>query len=195
MKSQNEKPHCRFCGGGAFCWKKNGLVTAVLLMHYASEANIQIEVRTMRWKIGIAVLAAGVGVLQAQAPPVKMGLWEKTITMTGTAGTSTMKAKSCVTAESWQEMVQNSQKQHPGCEVKHSQSGNSYSYSGSCSTAHGMKMTFDGSSTIRDAEHIVSESHSTSTLNGKTHQSEMKAESHFVSASCGNVKPGEPDME
>jgi hypothetical protein len=170
------------------------LVLVVALTHSALFVANSRRGTTMHWKFAVALLAISSGVMYAQAPPVKMGLWEKTITMTGEAGeTSTMKAKSCVTQVSWQQMVQNSQKQRPGCEVKRSQSDNSYTYSGSCSTAHGLKMTFSGSATIRDAEHIVSESHSTSTLNGKTRQSDMKAESHFVSASCGNIKPGESD--
>jgi len=150
----------------------------------------------MKRKLAVALLAICSGVAYAQAPPVKMGLWQKTMTMTGGPnGTMTLNSKSCVTPESWQQMVQNSQKQRPGCDVKRSQNGNGYSYSGSCSTAHGMKMTFSGTATIRDAEHIVSESHSTSTLNGKTRQSDIKAESHFVSASCGNIKPGESDED
>jgi len=149
----------------------------------------------MRWMIAAALLAVSSGALYAQAPPIKMGLWEKTLTTSGgVGGDATMKAKSCVTAETWQQMLSNASKQHAGCNINRTQSGNTYSYSGSCALQH-VTMTMKGSTTIRDAEHITSESQTTTVINGKTRQAVMKDESHFVSSNCGSVKPGEPEIE
>lgn len=134
--------------------------------------------------------------LLAQAPPVKMGLWEKTMTMTGgPTGTMTIKSKSCVTPDSWKEMVGNSSKPQPGCTTNLTKTSNGYSFVSSCTRPQGGTMTAKGSATIQDAEHIVGESHTTSTMNGKTREMEMHSTSHFVSASCGSVKPGDPEIE
>ena len=133
--------------------------------------------------------------LIAQAPPVKMGLWEKTVTMTGgPSGSTTMKAKSCVTAETWKEMMGNASKQRQGCTTNLSKTSNGYSYVANCTLPHG-SMASKGSATIQDPEHILGESHTTSTINGKAREMEMHSTSHFVSASCGNVKPDSPEIE
>jgi hypothetical protein len=141
--------------------------------------------------IGLASTA-----LLAQAPPVKMGLWEKTMTMTGLpSGPMTMKSKSCVTPDSWKEMVGNSSKTQPGCTTNLTKTSNGYSFVSNCTRPQGGTMTAKGSATIQDAEHIIGESHTTSTTNGKTREMEMHSTSHFLSASCGTVRPGDPEVE
>jgi diphthamide biosynthesis methyltransferase len=144
----------------------------------------------MHWKYAVALLAISSGVLCAQAPPIKMGLWEKTMTM---SGDTTMKAKSCVNAESWQTMIENQSKQRPGCNINRTKSGNTYNFSGSCTMRHS-SMTIKGSTTIRDAEHIVTEMHTSFTIDGKVRENDTRSEAHFVNSSCGNVKPGVPEL-
>ena len=142
----------------------------------------------------IVVLSAGSGVLMSQAPPVKMGLWEKTMVTTDSKGPTTLKAKSCVTPAEWQEMVGNASKQRPGCNINVAKTAHGYSYSGTCTIGQ-TTLVMNGSSNIVDSGHITAESHSTSTLNGQKRQVDSHTESHFLSADCGSVEPGDPEIE
>ena len=148
----------------------------------------------MRFKLMLPLLTVGSGILLAQSAPIKMGLWEKTIVTTGQGGPATMKARSCITPATWEQMLANASKQHKGCTLNNSKTANGYSFSGTCTMPHG-SMVLKGSSTISDSEHIVSDSHTTTTVDGKVHEIDSHATSHFVSASCGTVKPGEPEIE
>ena len=150
----------------------------------------------MRVRMVWPVLVMNACVLVAQAPPVKMGLWEKTLTLTGgPRGTMTLKAKNCITPDTWQEMVTNSTKPQPGCTINKAKTAKGYSFSGSCTISGGTTMEIKGSSSINDEEHITSDSHSTITRGGKITQSDTHSTSQFVSANCGAVKPGEPEVE
>ena len=148
----------------------------------------------MRFRLMLPLLVAGSSILLAQSAPIKMGLWEKTMVTTGHAGPVTLKAKSCITPATWEEMLSNASKQHQGCTITNSKTAHGYTFSGSCTIPHG-SMVLKGSTTIPDSEHIVSESHTTTTTDGKARESESHSTSHFVSASCGTVKPGEPEIE
>jgi hypothetical protein len=142
-----------------------------------------------------AVLAASSGLLLAQNAPIKMGLWEKTmVTTTGADAPSTMKARSCVTPATWQEMVANASKQHEGCTIDSVKTARGYTFSGSCTTTH-VTMVMHGSSTVEDSEHIVSESHTAMTMNGQKKQVDSHSTSRFLGADCGNVMPGKPEIE
>ena len=150
----------------------------------------------MRSILMTVVVAAGSTTLLAQMPPVRMGLWEKTVlTSTGEGSPATMKARSCITAEQWQEMTSNIQKPHPGCKMDVVKTGNGYTFHGVCTPAAGSSLVMNGSQTIQDPEHIVSQSQSTTTMNGKVRKIEVHSTSRFLSSSCGSVKPGEPDIE
>jgi hypothetical protein len=149
----------------------------------------------MRSKIVLIVLAASSTMLLAQSAPVKMGLWEKEITFKGPNGPNTIKARSCVTPATWQEMVQNSNKQQEGCTMHNVKTASGYSFDATCTIPPGGTMVIKGSTTLQDSEHIVSDSHSTITRNGQKTERDIHSTSHFVSASCGNVKPGEPETE
>jgi hypothetical protein len=142
-----------------------------------------------------AVLAAASGLLLPQNAPIKMGLWEKTmVTTNGADAPSTMKAKSCVTPATWQEMVANASKQHEGCTINSVKTAHGYTFTGSCTMPH-VTMVMNGSSTVQDSEHIGSESHTTMTMNGQKKQVDSHSMSRFLGADCGNVKPGEPEIE
>jgi hypothetical protein len=98
--------------------------------------------------------------LFAQAAPVKMGLWEKTMTMDMGNGTARkIAAKSCITPETWQEMVGNMSRQREGCTVDNVKNARGYNFTATCKTSDGGTMVTSGSETIQDSEHIVSQSH------------------------------------
>jgi Protein of unknown function (DUF3617) len=150
----------------------------------------------MRNFVIAAVLAAGSTSLLAQSAPIKMGLWEKTMVTSLDGGQQmTMHAKDCVTPEEWQRMMANVEHPHEGCKVNTVKTGNGYTYSGTCTLPQGSTIVMSGSQTIQDPEHILSENHSTSTMNGKTRKSDIRSTSRFLSSSCGAIKPGEPEIE
>ena len=150
----------------------------------------------MRSFVVTAVVAIGSASLLAQSAPVKMGLWEKTMVTSSGEGTPvTMKSKSCVTPEEWQRMIANAQKPHDGCKMNTVPTANGYTFEGACNGPQGASMVIRGSQTIQDSEHIVSESHSTSTANGRTRKTDSHSTSRFLSSSCGSVKPGDPEVE
>jgi hypothetical protein len=131
----------------------------------------------------------------APLPPVKMGLWEKKIVTTGASPEPmTMTAKSCVTPETWQQMATNAMKSHPGCTMKTTPAPHGFSFNATCTLDHGVSMNVTGSSNIQDSTHIVAQSHSTSTVNGKTREMDTQSTSTFVSPDCGKIKPGEPEV-
>jgi hypothetical protein len=148
----------------------------------------------MRSIVMTAVLAAGSASLLAQSAPVKMGLWEKTIvTSVGEGAPTTITAKSCITPEEWQRMVSEAQKPHDGCKMNTVKTSNGYTFSGTCNIPQEPPLSMSGSETIQDSEHIVAESHTTTTMNGKTRKIETRSSSRFLSSSCGSVKPSEPE--
>jgi uncharacterized protein DUF3617 len=150
----------------------------------------------MRSMVITAVLAAGSASLMAQSAPIKMGLWEKTmVTSNGDGAPATMKAKSCITPVVWQEMVSQIQRPHDGCKMNTVKTGNGYTFNGTCNIPPSPALVISGSQTIQDSEHIVSDSHSTSTTNGKTRKTDIHSVSRFLSSSCGSVKPDDPDVE
>jgi hypothetical protein len=150
----------------------------------------------MRSFVVIAALAGCCGILFAQAAPIKMGLWEKKMTMDmGTGTPRMMAARSCVTPETWQEMVGNMSKQREGCTVDYVKNAHGYTFTATCKTSNGGTMVTSGGATIPDAEHIVAQSHTTMTTGGQKREMESKSTSTFLGANCGKVKPGEPETE
>jgi hypothetical protein len=110
----------------------------------------------MRSLVLIAALAGCSGILFAQAAPVKMGLWEKKMTMDmGTGTPRQLASKSCITPESWQEMVGNMSKPHEGCTVDNVKNAHGYTFTATCKTSSGGTMVTSGSETIQDSQHIV----------------------------------------
>jgi hypothetical protein len=149
----------------------------------------------MRSLVLIAVMAGCSGVMFAQVAPVKMGLWEKKMLMnTGTGTPTQISSKSCVTPESWQEMVGNMSKPHEGCTVDNVKNAHGYSFTATCKTSSGTMVT-RGSETIQDSQHIVAESHTIMTTNGQKREMDSKSTSTFLGADCGKIKPGEPESE
>ncbi len=150
----------------------------------------------MRSLVLIAALAGSSGIMFAQVAPIKMGLWEKKMTMDmGTGAPRQIASKSCITPESWQEMVGNMSKPHEGCTVDNVKNARGYTFTATCKTPGGGTMVTRGSETIQDPQHIIAESHSTMTTNGQKREMESKSTSTYLGADCGRIKPGEPEME
>ena len=151
----------------------------------------------MRSVILLGFFVCASSVLFAQNLPVKMGLWEKTLVTGGSdsAENRTIKAKSCVTPDTWQQMVSNASKQRTNCTNNLVKNSNGYTFDATCTLPRGGSMVAHGTTTIQDAEHIVSETQSTTTMNGKKREMHMHSTSRFLSADCGTVKPGEPEEE
>lgn len=144
------------------------------------------------WSLGVVLV--GTSVMLAQGPPVKMGLWE-TISVVDNGDGSPTKAKmrSCITPADWGKAFQGAVKQSPGCTNSSAKTANGFSFDVSCNNSH-MTMKAHGTSHIIDAEHVQGEMHTTMTFNGKTNNVVSHSDGHFMSASCGAVKPGEPEV-
>lgn len=150
----------------------------------------------MRSLTMLAVLAVGTGAAFAQNAPVKMGLWEKKMTMdTGTGAPRNINSKSCITPETWQEMVGNMDKKREGCTVESTKNARGYTFAATCKTSTGGTMVTSGGATIQDSEHIVGQSHTTMTTNGQKREMTSKSTSTYLGADCGKLKPGEPEIE
>ena len=131
----------------------------------------------------------------AQAPPVKMGLWEKTMTSSdGKGAPSTVKSRSCITPDEWKAMEANVTRKREGCTAAAVRNAKGYTFDSTC-TIGTTTLVIKGSTTIQDAEHIVTESHSTSTRNGQKSQTDTRSTSHFLSADCGKIEPGDSEVE
>jgi hypothetical protein len=150
----------------------------------------------MRSILILTALVASSTLLLAQAAPIRMGLWEKKmVTTNGVGAPATMTSKSCINPTAWQEMVASLSKQHEGCTMNNVKNAHGYTFNGSCTFSGGGTMVISGSLTIQDDQHIVSQSHSTTTANGKTREMDSHSTSSFLSADCGHIKPDEPEIE
>lgn len=150
----------------------------------------------MRSTMIAVVLGLGSACLLAQNPPVKMGLWEKTVvSSSGEGSPTTVTANSCITTQVWQQMMANAQKPHDGCKMNITKTANGYTFNGTCNLGQGSPLVISGSETIQESEHITSESHSTTTINGKPRKIDVRSVSRFLSTSCGSVKPVGADGE
>jgi hypothetical protein len=137
---------------------------------------------------------SSVAAFAQDAPPIKMGLWERTIETTGSLGTpSTNTVRSCVTPATWQRMVTNANRQHDNCKIETTKVSGGYTFSASCPVRPGMTVDISGNAKFTDSEHIVSESHTAFNMNGQKRESNVQATSHFLSADCGSVKPADSE--
>jgi hypothetical protein len=133
-------------------------------------------------------------VMLAQAPPIKMGLWETNSTVDNGDGSPTKaKLRSCITTADWEKMAQGAMPQRPGCKNSLAKTANGYSFDVNCSSAQ-MTIQMHGTSHIVDAEHMQGEMHMTTVFQGKTNNVITRSETHYVSAGCGAVKPGQPQV-
>ena len=123
--------------------------------------------------------------LIGNAPPIKMGLWEATTT---TSTSKVFKTRSCVTPQSYREMLT---RMPPNCALSNqTNSGTSITEEVSCTASNGNVSTGHVSVQIPDS----GTAHSTMTLSateeGHTMTLTVVTDSHFVSADCGDIAPG-----
>ena len=161
--------------------------------------------------IGGFLLAGQVGV--AQAPPIKMGLWEMTTVITTTyppsmasimmqaAGPSgkpmTTTDKMCFTTEMWEASLGLKPKSK-GCTIsKRDLSGKTLAVSMTCDFGGGTSMALDSSETFDSTETMHGTAHAVtmygaSVAGGGKSVSDSTTTAKFVSSDCGSVKPIRP---
>jgi hypothetical protein len=139
-------------------------------------------------------------------PPVKMGLWQNTVTSqisglpnmpAGMPPTKPVVTQSCMTSADWQkgmtQMQQNLQRQKMECSnVKLQHNGNQFIFDEQCA-ANGYNSTFHIEWTIDDQENMHGISNAqiggAGVPAGMTMHGTMT--SKYLSSDCGSVKPGE----
>jgi hypothetical protein len=139
-------------------------------------------------------------------PPVKMGLWQTTVTMQfsgmpnmpgGMPASKPIVTQSCMTPDSWQKgmttMQEHLQRQKAQCSTaKLQQQGNKFIFDEQCSQS-GMSSSVHVEWTVDNQETMHGESNSQMTggafAQGMTVHGTLN--SKFLSSDCGNVKPGE----
>ena len=148
--------------------------------------------------VTVVVSLAGLALLQLPiAPPMKLGLWETTssmsMTMNGAAHSMPgMKSRTCVTAETWAKAFAGDR---PGGECTRTGeklTGSHYTFDLTCpkmnGTIHG-DMEF---AELGSAGH--GKVHMEMSPGGHAVVSDMEFDSHFVSADCGSVAPGKAQL-
>ncbi|HUY80980.1 MAG TPA: DUF3617 domain-containing protein [Acidobacteriaceae bacterium] len=174
---------------------------------------------------GLLVICA-VGVAGAQTaaapnspPPVKMGLWQTSVTsqlqgihlppmvveqlkqmsrpVPGEPYTTV--TQSCLTPAQWRKSLEGvSKPPNSDCTVdKHEVNDRNFSFSLSCKTENGMTVTGHWEMRVVDKEHAHGSGDVKSIqpgAKGQNYTATTTIDSHYVSASCGDVKPGQPKV-
>ncbi len=170
----------------------------------------------------VLICAVGVAGAQATVnpnmpPPVKMGLWETHVTseIAGLTlppdviarlkqmgrpipgGSHTTVTQSCLTPEEWRKSLERMNKpQNSDCTLdKHEVNEKKFSFDMSCKTEQGMTMTGHWEMNVVDDEHAHGSGHMESDQpgpNGQNFSVTTTIDSHYLSADCGDIKPGEP---
>lgn len=119
------------------------------------------------------------------APPIKMGLWEATTT----TQSLTFKMRSCVTPESYKDTLT---RMPPGCTLANPVI-NTSSISGdvSCTLPNGASGNGHFDAQFPDSSTMHGSISLNISVQGHSMQTAIKTDSHFVSASCGDIQPGE----
>jgi hypothetical protein len=144
----------------------------------------------MRMMIGILLLCSA-SLTFSQSLPFKEGLWENV--MYGDDGKPDLRSHDCLTQKSFVEMM-TKVNSHPGCKL----TSQNYSSRGltvdmSCNLKN-MQMTLHGTIEVLDAEHMRGTNTMKMVMQGQTRETTTKSTAHFLSASCGNIKPGDPEI-
>ncbi len=126
------------------------------------------------------------GPLIANAPPIKMGLWEASIT---TAMGTNIKTRSCMTAQSYRDDLAHMPQ---GCTLSNVQTSSS-TMSGdvSCTLPNGASSSGHIDAQFPDSSTAHATINVTTTMQGRTMPMTITTDSHFVSADCGDIQPGQ----
>ena len=129
-------------------------------------------------------------------PPMKLGLWESSTTMTMKMPgmdmpPRTFKSRSCATAESWAKMLGSSQRTDACQRTNESFSGGHYTFDMSCPSMNGKgHADFD----LSDSTATHGTVHMDMSPGGRQATSDLVVEGRFISADCGSVVPGKPEL-
>ncbi len=118
-------------------------------------------------------------------PPIKMGLWEASIT----SSTSTpMKTRSCMTQQSYQQQMAHVP---AGCTLTNLSRG-SANMSGdvSCKSPNGAQGSGHFDAEFPDTSTINSTISITVNMQGRSMPITVKTQSHYIGPDCGDIKPG-----
>jgi hypothetical protein len=163
-----------------------------------------------------AVTGAQTATVPVTLPPVKMGLWETSVTsqMSGfqippdvvaklkamgrsvPGGSHTMVTQGCLTPEEWQkQMAEMNQPGGNDCAVTNRHvEARKLSFDVSCKSEHGASTNGHWEMQVTDDEHGRGSAHMKSDMTGPNGQAltvDMNFNSHYLSANCGEVKPGD----
>ncbi len=144
----------------------------------------------MRILIAILLLCSA-ALMFSQTLPVKEGLWENVVY--NDDGTPSIRSHDCLTQKSFAEMM-TKVNSHPGCKLT-SQNFNSHGITVdmSCSVKS-VQMTSHGVLEVVDPEHVRGTTTVKMVIQGHPSETTAKSAGHFLSSSCGNIKPGDPEV-
>jgi hypothetical protein len=154
----------------------------------------------------LLTLFAAIHPVQAQTiepPPIKMGLWqmETSTSMTGmenapmgrAAGKHTTVTQGCLTPDSWKNDFEKMSNPSSDCKLTNvHQDSHSITADMTCSSERfSSNAHFEGLIDGDEHVHGTATSHITGQGMPQAMTMQMSFTSHYVSASCGDVKPGE----
>ena len=144
----------------------------------------------MRILIGVLLLFAAACTF-GQTLPIKEGLWENVVY--NDDGTPSFRSHDCLTQKTFAEMM-TKVNAHPGCKL----TNQNYSSRGltvdmSCNLKN-VQMTTHGVIEVLDSEHVRGTQTIKMVIQGHPNDSTTKSAGHFLSSSCGKIKPGAPEI-
>jgi hypothetical protein len=133
-------------------------------------------------------------------PPIKMGLWQSSVTLNsaamGPVGGHPITNQSCYTPDSWKQSMQKMQSRQPtmNCTTSNmQQDSHKLSFDGQCSEPQGMNVTYHVEMFL-DSDEAMHGS-SSAKMSGPQFPQAMTMtsviSSKFISSDCGGIKPGE----
>jgi Protein of unknown function (DUF3617) len=145
-----------------------------------------------------AALTAAAQVPDIAPPPIKMGLWQSTITVNSGMGAGhPITNQSCYTPDSWKQSMQQMQSRQPqnlNCTTSNfQQDSHKMSFDGQCSSDQGynfsyhVEMFLDSDSAMHGT--TAAKMSGPAFPQGMTMNSSVS--SKFISTDCGDIKPGE----
>lgn len=148
-------------------------------------------------------------------PPVKMGLWESTVTSTiggmtippdvaarlqamgrpVPGGPHTVVTRSCMTKEEWAKSIErmNNSNESKCTYTNRSFTSSKFSFDMSCASEHGGVFTGHFEMLVDDPEHTHGTAHMKGEMgpNANPMTIDTTLSGHYLGADCGDVKPGE----
>ena len=150
--------------------------------------------------VSLFSVAAAAQIPNVAPPPIKMGLWQSSVTLNSTgmglAGGHPITSQSCYTPDSWKHSMQKMQSRHPSANCTTSnmqQDSHKLSFDGQCSEAQGMSVTYHVEMFLDSDEAMHGSSRAKMSAPQFPQGMSMNSviNSKFISSDCGDIKPGE----